>query len=208
MSDQRGGIISNILVVPIGLVIMAGVFFAGYYTGWTRAKAAPSAEVLPPLPDVVSDQLPKPEEFTFYKTLTDKGNKTVSIKVGPQPSAEKTQPALPAPPAETRKDAKKRDEKITAQRGPETVLKQSPQSGVSVRYTVQMASYPDKGLAEDDMKKLKKKGYAAFVVPFESPGKGTWYRVRLGSFSNRASAEKLMKDVANKEGGAPFITLE
>ena len=90
MNNDRGGIISNILIVPIGIVLMIGIFFLGYYVGSTRAKAAATGEPLPPLPDMLSQQMPKPEEFTFYKTLTEKDNKTVSIDV-------KQRPAEPAP---------------------------------------------------------------------------------------------------------------
>jgi cell division septation protein DedD len=55
---------------------------------------------------------------------------------------------------------------------------------------------------------MKTRGYAAFIVSSNLPDKGTWYRVRLGSFSNKAAAEKLLKQLQAKEGISSFITIE
>lgn len=196
MNNDRGGIISNILIVPIGIVLMIGIFYLGYYVGSTRAKAAATGTPLAPLPDILSQQVPKPEEFTFYKTLTEKENKTVSIDVKPRP--------VEPPP-----QVVKREVPQEASISPETktAIKPAAAAGGKLRYTIQFASYPEKRLAEAEVKNMKKQGYAAFVVAFEQ-GKGTWYRVRLGRFTNRADAEKLLREVKSKEGGSPFITLE
>jgi len=205
MNNDRGGIISNLLIVPIGICLMIGIFYLGYYVGSTRAKAAATGEPLPPLPDMLSQQIPKPEEFTFYKTLTEKDNKTVSIDVKPRPAEPAPQTVKREAVAEVRSKAETRTELKASP--PSTVLKPAPAAGGKPRYTIQLASYPEKGLAEEEVKNKKKQGYAAFVVAFNQ-GKSTWYRVRLGKFSNRADAEKLLKELKSKEGGSPFITLE
>jgi DedD protein len=212
MNNDRGGILSSILVVPIGIMLMIGIFFLGYYIGSTRAKATATGEPLPPLPDLLSKQLPKPEEFTFYKTLTEKDNKTVSIDVKPQPAEPAPQAAKREAPAETRSKPDTKPETKTALKPSppsvgQAVLKPAPATGAKLRYSIQLASYPEKALAEEEVKNQKKKGYAAFVVAFKQD-KSTWYRVRLGKFPNRAAAEKLLQEVKSKEGGAPFITAE
>ena len=204
MNNERGGIISSILVVPIGIGLMIGIFFLGYYVGSTRAKAAATGEPLPPLPDLLSQQIPKPEEFTFYKTLTEKDNRTVSIDVKPRPAESAPQVAKREAPAEMRA---KPDTRIALKPSPPSTPKPAPAAGGKPRYTIQLASYPEKGLAEEEVKNMKKQGYAAFVVAFKQ-GTSTWYRVRLGRFSNRDSAEKLLQEIKSKEGGSPFITLE
>jgi len=81
-------------------------------------------------------------------------------------------------------------------------------TGVKLRYTEQTASYQEKEMAEDEVRRLKKRGYAAFISSSQLPGKGIWYRVRLGSFSNKAAAEKLQKTIHAKEGISPIILLE
>jgi len=55
---------------------------------------------------------------------------------------------------------------------------------------------------------MKTRGYAAFIVSSTMPDKGTWYRVRLGSFPNKAAAEKLLRQLQSKEGITSFITIE
>ncbi len=205
MNNDRGGIISSILIVPIGIVLMIGIFYLGYYVGSTRAKAAATGEPLPPLPDVLSQQVPKPEEFTFYKTLTEKDNKTVSIDVKPRPAETAPQTVKREAPAEPRAKSVQKTGPKPSPSAPS--LKPAQAAGGKLLYTIQLASYPEKALADEEVKNKKKQGYAAFVVAFNQ-GKSTWYRVRLGRFPNRDAAEKLLRELKAKEGGSPFITLE
>jgi len=205
MNNERGGIISNLLIVPIGIGLMVGIFYLGYYVGSTRAKAAAAGQPLPPLPDMLAQQIPKPEEFTFYKTLTEKENKTVSIDVKPRPAEAAPQTVKREGIAEVRSKPETRTELKPSP--PSAILKPAAAAGGKLRYTIQLASYPEKGLADEEVKNKKKQGYAAFVVAFNQ-GKSTWYRVRLGRFSDRDAAEKLLKELKSKEGGSPFITLE
>lgn len=55
-------------------------------------------------------------------------------------------------------------------------------------YTVNIASFKDKGNADQLMKELVEKGYEAFVEKTNIPQKGTWYRVATGRFSSRGEA--------------------
>ena len=229
MNNERGGIISKIILIPVALALMAGFFILGYFVGKYQSKSATLADTMPPLPEIISKNLPKQDEFTFYKSLTDKYDKTVSIDLNPKSSAgEKHVYKKPAVGESSRvKGAQQlpndkkmegnadRDkaaeagqaapkQQVTAKK--EAVSVQKPNS--KLRYTLQIASYQEKGMAEDDIKKMKQRGYAAFIVAFELPGKGIWYRVRLGSFTSKAAAEKLQKELHAKEGISPFVTIE
>jgi DedD protein len=232
MLDQRGGIISKIFIIPVGVVVIIGVFSLGYYMGRDQGKRTASNEKPAALPEVVSQYLPKKEDFTFYKTLTEKGEKTVSIDLKPKqrpeevapskkenavPAAEtkpKQQETAKAPEARAEKTAAKPAVQQTAkaQRQPAPAPKESPVAKQTppskVRYTIQVGSYPDKAMAEEETRNMKKRGYAAFLVASEIPEKGKWYRVRVGSFANRPSAEKLAKELKSKEGIDGFITTE
>jgi cell division protein FtsN len=246
MNNERGGILSKLFIIPVGVALMVGFFFLGYYVGNYQAKSKTKSELMPPLPDVVSQDLPKKDDFTFYKTLTDKNDKTVSINLKPeQASEEKTtekkqtvveEPkkkvekkavAVEAPKHKTPAPAPKVKQleikiekepavaakpKQTAAKQPTPLAKKEPapttSSNAKVRYTLQVASYPNKDGAEQDVKRLKQNGYAAFIVAADVPGKGVWYRVRLGSFSNKASAEKLQKDVQAKQGISSIVVME
>ncbi len=230
-SNERGGIISNLFIIPAGVVLLLGVFLIGYYVGRYQNKTGGQAENLPPLPEV-SEKLPKPEDFTFFKSLSEKENKTVSIDLKPKSSPDENKPDKKQTGADAPKESsgqtaaksktldvkieKKSSDADSLQRKASTHRETREKKDAAPRksapsklhYTVQVASYPDKQLANDEAKKMRSRGYAAFVVPSEVAGKGTWYRVRLGSFTNKASAEKLAKEVHVKVGISSIITLE
>src|SRR5512145_1115690 len=111
MHNQRGGIISKVFIIPAGVVVIIAVFTMGYYVGRDEGRKTASNEKPPALPEVVSQYLPKKEEFTFYKTLTDKGEKTVSIELKTKPKDEiaplKKEPDASAGEAKSRPEAVK-----------------------------------------------------------------------------------------------------
>jgi DedD protein len=219
MNNQRGGIISKIFFIPVALALMAGFFILGYYVGKYRSPSGGPADSGPPLPDIASKNLPRPDEFTFYKTLTDKSDKTVSIDLQPKSSAvDRSVGKKPADgePARIKVPQRLKDEEVTEtgnsaaskQQAPPKKAAPSSAQNSRLRYTLQIASYQEKEMAESDIKSLKQRGYAAFIVSSELPGKGTWYRVRLGSFSSKASAEKLQKELLAKESISSIISIE
>lgn len=230
MNNQRGGFLSKVFIIPAGVALMVGFFFLGYFVGKYQARQTTAGDKPATLPEIASQYIPKKEDLTFYKTLTERENKTVSIELKPKQKPE--EPSIEATAAKTERGqesepAKKSPEKqleiridrttpAQAVKSPAkskpappkngTVLAAAPASGV--RFTVQIASYPDRDMAEEEMKKMKKRGYAAFIVSSELPDKGTWHRVRLGSFTNKASAEKLAKELRTKENLSPMVTAE
>ena len=66
------------------------------------------------------------------------------------------------------------------------------------KYTIQVASLKDAESADNMVSDLKKKGYLAYKSLAKVPGKGIWYRVRIGDFNNDKEAAailgKLKKD--------------
>ena len=230
MNNQRGGIISKVFLIPAGVVVIIGAFIAGYYTGLDKGKQEAFAEKLPALPEVVSEYLPKKEDFTFYKTLTEKGDKTVSIDLKPKQRPEETtaskkehdgssqdevksikQNATKQPEVNVERPTTPQPKSPAARPQPQTANKDTASAKTvapKLRYTIQVGSYPEKAMADDEARNMKKKGYAAFVVATDLADKGKWFRVRIGSFSNKQSAEKLAKELKSKEGIDGFITAE
>ena len=49
-------------------------------------------------------------------------------------------------------------------------------------YTLQLSSFQDRREAEQFMSKLRAAGHSPRMVPTELPGRGIWYRVRVGSY--------------------------
>ncbi len=223
--DQRGGVLSKIFIIPAGVVVLISVFLLGYFMGRGQDRQTAVSEKPPALPEVVSQYLPKKEDFTFYKTLTEKGEKSVSVDLKPGTRSDEPAPAKKddLPPREEEKPAKKPSAENVTQKSVPKVTQQPKQTPVQtakkdlpagktpasrVRYTIQVAAYPDRGMAEEEVRGMKRRGYAAFVVSSNLTDKRTWYRVRVGSFANRQAAEKLADELKAKEGIAGFITTE
>src|SRR6185369_14337308 len=61
-------------------------------------------------------------------------------------------------------------------------------AAVKGTFAVQTASYQDKHEAEELKARLVAKGHAAYIVESSVPGKGTWYRVRVGKHLEDAAA--------------------
>lgn len=60
--------------------------------------------------------------------------------------------------------------------------------------TIQVASLRDMTAADAMVKALKKKGYHEVYRSIGNvPGKGTWYRVRIGNFADETDAQKEMR---------------
>lgn len=224
-TNERGGFLSSLFVIPIGLALMVAIFFAGYFIGKSQGEGQARGEKPPTLPDVVADYLPKKEDLTFYHTLTEKGERSLSIDLAPKPQEPGKAPAAPGPQKNEGGGSSVDRPPHKAARAPEAGLasrapqaaasRQEPQKPkasapkpVGIKYSIQIASYPDKDMADEEVKGMKKRGYAAFWVATQIPDKGMWYRVRVGSFTNKAQADKLAQELKNKEGLNPFVTAE
>jgi DedD protein len=61
-------------------------------------------------------------------------------------------------------------------------------------FTIQVSASQERTEAETVVGKLKASGYSPYVVDAQIPGKGRWYRVRLGHFGTKTDAERYLRD--------------
>ncbi len=85
----------------------------------------------------------------------------------------------------------------SAQR-PEPVPRKEPpslekKSEPMVSLAIQVAAFRDRDFAEDLVKKLKSKGFSAYLVSGKSPGKAAWHKVRIGPFNNKEEVETALE---------------
>src|SRR3972149_4609258 len=73
------------------------------------------------------------------------------------------------------------------------------------RYTVQIAAFQKEEEAKQIVNNLKSKGYPAFIKTSEIPGKGTWHKVRIGTFTTRATAKLYANNLKNLEPSIKFV---
>ncbi len=56
-------------------------------------------------------------------------------------------------------------------------------------WALHLYSFPDSSLAQAEVRSLERRGFRAVFRAFEMPEKGRWYRVYVGSFPDRRSAQ-------------------
>jgi cell division septation protein DedD len=66
-------------------------------------------------------------------------------------------------------------------------------------FTLQLSAFPDKGDAEEFMHKMQAAGYKPYMVSSEIPGKGVFFRVRIGDYGTRQSALDAKTDFERKQ---------
>jgi len=63
------------------------------------------------------------------------------------------------------------------------------------KYTVQLGASPNRAEALQLASRSAAAGLKVYVVEVRLPGKGTWYRVRLGAFAAKDAADRYRRDV-------------
>ncbi|MCZ6876016.1 MAG: AAA family ATPase [bacterium] len=76
------------------------------------------------------------------------------------------------------------------------------------RYSIQVGSFRLPEQAERLRNRLSQEGYATWVQPSQVPGQGTWYRVRVGHFTERSAADEVAERLATQEQLAILIAAE
>lgn len=170
--------------------------------------------------------------LTFYYTLPKGGNTALGSGINPphgeKPGTEKIVSPLTVKPAQTSREQQQQLKptkteltgKPTLQRTPENDSdSQTAKSGTAdsdkstvakkpdsskVRYTVQVASYHIKKEADELKSSLDKNGLLANVVESRIPGKGIYYRVRLGTRLDLETANR----IAAKAGKGAIVIAE
>jgi|GEM_PF-5221497 len=83
-------------------------------------------------------------------------------------------------------------------------------TGTKSGYALQLASVKNKKDADKLVEKIKLKGYNAYSVRTMIPGKGHWFRIRIGGFSSRQEAmnykSSMQLDGLNLDPGSFFVT--
>ena len=74
-------------------------------------------------------------------------------------------------------------------------------------YTIQAASVKDPKDADRLVQKLKKRGYPAYRAIGKVPGKGVWFRVRIGEYRSKPEALTVMNKL-KKDGMKPILVMK
>lgn len=85
---------------------------------------------------------------------------------------------------------------------------ESTQEEVDQRFSLQVGAFPDQAAAESLAARMRAGGYPVRIVNAEVNGRGTWYRVRVGSFGERVHAEKQRTSIATEQGVFALVVPE
>jgi len=187
------------------VVLVAGVFLL-------RPKAAGEAT---PLADTGVSPYEYQTEIPPTSIETKKNEpEVVRIVIGEQSgkttgpgAAVAPQPAAPAT-TETRPEASSRPAaqpaarpaaKPAAKPAEKTAAKPEAKPAQRIEYWIQAASYKSQSAAEDLSRRLADKGLAGRVISLDQRSE-TWYRVRIGPYSNKQEAEKFLDLVKKIQG--------
>ena len=143
---------------------------------------------------VADRRIEKPAEKTVSKKMQKKTAANSASQKSPSQKAVpgKTEPAT-SPQMKTPKKEKAAAVARTNAKGPV--------------YTIQAASVKDPKDADRLVQKLKKSGYPAYRVIGKVPGKGVWFRVRIGEYRSKSEALAMMNKL-KKDGMKPILVMK
>ena len=155
-------------------------------------------------------------KLDFYEALRDNREDTQLDKKKLSPSISKKAEPLPAKKPSRSIDDKANRKIIGKKPPPEKKPTKPPQKPTSVSkskirpsvktYTIQAASVKNARDADRLVAELKKTGFRAYRAIGKVPGKGIWYRVRIGEYKSRASARHTLNKL--KKAGLKPIVIE
>ena len=139
-------------------------------------------------------------ELGFYEALTDKKEEARSRSL---PKAEEKR-SKPRAQNQTSRGAESTTLRKAFEEPRPASTKEGPGAGA---FTLQVASLKDSANAEKMVASLKSKGFSAYRVTTEVPGKGTYHRVRVGHFKNRSAARQAVAGLRH-ENLEPLVIRE
>ncbi len=202
-SSNKGRLAKIFLFAALFFALLGIGYFAlsGLVKDWLGARKNQQAAITPGVPGATPSVAPS----LGTKTGTEGGKNAsaspstaASVAASVKPSASATATPASATPSVANKP---------------TPTPAPPQTGTSGHatgsgdgsLTIQLGAYKSSGEAQQRVAKLKSAGVEGRVVKADVPGKGTWYRVQSGRFTNEAEASKHAGELRAKGVAQDFI---
>lgn len=163
-----------------------------------EAKASPTDDDYAP-PATAKATEPKPEPKAAEPKPAPKPVETKVAESKPAPSPGKVEPA-PVP-TRTTAPAQSGGLKDAIARATQRPTEAVPGGA----FTLQISAFQNRPEAERFAAKLRDRGYAPYILTAEVPNKGTWYRVRMGSFPSKDAASRYLTDFKRETQLQAFV---
>lgn len=145
-------------------------------------------------PEVKEPTAPLPGE-KYVEAIPER---VVELEPSPKPEPK---PELRPAPAPVQKPVPAETLATTRPEGDGGALKEAlarasrpAQTAADGNWTLQLAAYQDRAEADRYLAGLRDRGYAPYIVEAQVPGKGLWFRVRMGRFASREAAAHYLAD--------------
>ncbi|RKG92298.1 SPOR domain-containing protein [Corallococcus terminator] len=145
-----------------------------------------------PAQDDVSDDAPAVAAKPEVKPEPAKVAVAAKPEVKPEPVKGKVE-ETPVPTRTAARDGGMKEAIARAQQLPA----EPPRPAEAVKggaFTLQLSAFQSRPDADRFAARLRDRGYAPYILAAEVPGKGTWYRVRMGSFASKEAAGRYLTD--------------
>jgi len=142
----------------------------------------------------------KPSGVTADEYERQRIEDPVEKPVSAKPPVAREEPAPPQQPEEARTEE-------PVEEKPAVVIKaeSKPDAKPKGKFAIQVGSYQSSDEAQQMAGHWKKKGYQSFMATGTVPGKGVWYRVRIGGFGTRDEAAKYLEKFKQKEKASAIV---
>lgn len=160
----------------------------------TEEKKQPEPKIKKEVKPAVKTVEKKPAPVKKKKEEIKPVKKTVEKKTVEKKTAE---PTVKKEVKKTEKPQNLKEEKYVAKL--DYSKPNFPATDQGGKYTVQLGSFQNIDAAYALEKKLLNKGYPCFVIKAAIPKKGTWYRVRVGTFNTKEKADAYAEQLKNIE---------
>ena len=157
------------------------------------AASATTASVTPAAATTASKPM-----STLHPAAVPATTAATEAKPEKKPPEKKVEPAARPPPPET-----------VATRSTPAAAHSSPKvpeaTSATGAFTLQLGASLNRDDAERQAARLREKGYAPYIVAADVPGKGTWCRVRMGSFPTKDAATRYLQDFKRETQAEAFV---
>lgn len=180
------------MILAVDMLLFIVVFIAGVRVGQNMSR--PTGPLVtekkgiekPALPSAESEkevtpELPREEREPSAPALVEREEAKV-----PSSPGRVEEPAWPTP-------LPSKEESGSLARQPEA------------RFAVQVSAHKEEEAAQKVVNQLRAKGFEAFITSADIQGKGRWYRVRIGPFSDSPTAQQMASQVSKALGQGVMV---
>ncbi len=210
-SSNKGRLAKIFLAAALAFALLGIGYFAlsGLIKDWLGARKSQQASVTSGSAETNANK-PGATPSVAPSLGTKAGTEANSKSAGPSPSASASVTASAKPSTSATATPTPTNQNASSKPAATPIPPQTGTSGHAVgssdgSLTLQLGAYKSSGEAQQRVTKLKAAGIEGRVVKAEVPGKGTWYRVQSGRFTNEAEASKHAGELRAKGVAQDFI---